>query len=246
MLGKLIKYDFKAMSHVMFPIYLATIAATLIFSLMVKLHFEEGIIFSIFAFLFIIGLFGSMFATVFFVVSRFTRGLLKNEGYLSFALPVDTATHIIAKVINALIWGLFEGLLLLVCFLIMGLFMGSIEGVREFIEEAIKALGLIDKDVLFAMLRVWLIITLEMISSITLIYAGFAVAHLFDKHQKLVMVIFFVIVSSVRSSIIQIFVTMSRYSDPFRNIFWYLVPVLFTAIYSAITWYILDRRLNLE
>ena len=187
-----------------------------------------------------------MFATVFFAVSRFTRGLLKNEGYLSFALPVDTATHIIAKVINALIWGLFEGLLLLVCFLIMGLFMGSIEGVREFIEEAIKALGLIDKDVLFAMLRVWLIITLEMISSITLIYAGFAVAHLFDKYQKLVMVIFFVIVSSVRSSIIQIFVTMSRYIDPFRNIFWYLVPVLFTAIYSAITWYILDRRLNLE
>ena len=52
MLGKLIKYDFKAMSHAMFPIYLATIVLTALFSLMIKFDIEEGFIFSVFTFLF--------------------------------------------------------------------------------------------------------------------------------------------------------------------------------------------------
>ena len=246
MLGKLIKYDFKAMCHSMLPIFLATIALTALFSLMVKLNIEEGPVFTIFTFLFMTALFGSMFATVFFAVSRFTKGLLKNEGYLSFSLPVDTATHIAAKVINALIWGMMEGFLLIICFIIMGLFMGSVEDVREFFSEMFRAFGLIEKDVLCAALKVQLYVVLEMISSTCLIYAAFAIAHMFDKYKKLIIVAFFVVVSTLRSSLLNLVMSGIRFEKPFNNIFWYLIPVFFAALYSVITWYILDRKLNLE
>ena len=246
MLGKLIKYDFKAMSHAMLPIYLATIVLTALFSLMVKFDIEEGFIFSVFTFLFITALFGSMFATVFFTVSRFTRGLLKNEGYLSFALPVDTATHIAAKVINALIWGVMEAVLMMICFLVMGLFMGSVADVREFFVEMFRALGLVEKEVLLASLKIILYMTLEMISSICLIYSGFAIAHMFEKYQKLIIAAFFIVVSVLRSSVLRLLMGANFRGNPFDNIVLYLVPVIFTVIYSVITWYILDRKLNLE
>ena len=149
MLGKLIKYDFKAMCRYLYPIYIALVVLTLVFSLMVKFNFDEGFLFSIFAFLFIAALNGSIIACVFFTVTRFSRGLLKNEGYLSFALPVSTATHILAKVINAIIWAFVEGLMLCLCLLIMGIVMGSIREVASFFKEVLQAFGMIEKDVLF-------------------------------------------------------------------------------------------------
>ena len=251
MLGKLIKYDFKAMARTMAPIYAVLLALTLIFSGMVRLHFDEGLVFSIFAILFVFALVGSMFASVIFTVGRFTRGLLKNEGYLSFALPVSTATHIAAKVINAMIWAFLEGLALLVCLLIMGAVMGSIEDVRLFFIEVFRFFGVVEKDVLFALLRYILIITLEMIAGICLIYAALAIGHLFEKYQKMIMVLFLVIVSVLRSTILSYtanHISISSFEDLviLTNPVWFVTPVIFGAIYSLITWYILDRKLNLE
>ena len=154
MLGKLIKYDFRAMCRNLYPIYIALVALTIIFSLMVKFNFDEGLLFSIFAFLFVAALNGSIVACAFFTVTRFSRGLLKNEGYLSFALPVKTSTHILAKVINAIIWAIVEGLMLCLCLLIMGMVMGSIREVALFFKEVIQAFGMIEKDVLVTILQI--------------------------------------------------------------------------------------------
>ena len=251
MLGKLIKYDFKAMSRTMLPIYAVLLALTLIFSAAVRLHFDEGFVFVIFAILFMVALFGSIFASIVFTVSRFSNGLLKNEGYLSFALPVSTATHIAAKVINAMIWAFLEGLALFVCFIIMGAVMGSIEDVRLFFGEIFHFFGVVEKDVLLAMLRYILIITLEMIAGICLIYAALAIAHLFERHQKMIMVLFFVVVSILRSYVLRYSasnISISSYEDLriLSSPVWIVTPIVFGAIYSLITWYILDRRLNLE
>ena len=46
MLGKLIKYDVKATAKTMFPIYLAMVILTVLFSLMIKLRFDEGLLFT--------------------------------------------------------------------------------------------------------------------------------------------------------------------------------------------------------
>ncbi|MBQ9425220.1 MAG: hypothetical protein IJU42_04680 [Erysipelotrichaceae bacterium] len=250
MLGKLIKYDFKAMCRYLYPIYIALVVLTLVFSLMVKFNFDEGFLFSIFAFLFIAALNGSIIACVFFTVTRFSRGLLKNEGYLSFALPVSTATHILAKVINAIIWAFVEGLMLCLCLLIMGIVMGSIREVASFFKEVLQAFGMIEKDVLFGVLKVIVIVMLEMIASVCLIYAATAVGHLFGRNQKMIAVAFLIIVCIARS-----FLMMQIFKMTGHTAFAYLfvddlilmaLPVIFAILYSVLTWFILDRRLNLE
>ena len=237
----------------MFPLYAALTVLTIVFSLMVKYHFDEGFLFTVFAFLFIAALNGSIIACVYLVVTRFSRGLLKNEGYLSFALPVSTATHILAKVINAIIWAFIEGLMLCVCLLIMGMVMGSIKEVAEFFKEILQAFGVIDKELLLGMLRVITILIMEMIASICLIYAAMAVGHLFEKHQKMVMVLFLVIVCVFRSFLLSLLIEftngfpfdsfMFRHFDDIALI---VMPMIFAAIYAFMTWFILDRRLNLE
>ncbi len=250
MLGKLIKYDFKAMCRYLYPIYIALVVLTLVFSLMVKFNFDEGFLFSIFAFLFVAALNGSIIACVFFTVTRFSRGLLKNEGYLSFALPVSTATHILAKVINAIIWAFVEGLMLCLCLLIMGIVMGSIREVAVFFKEVLQAFGMIEKDVLLGVLKVIVIVMLEMIASVCLIYAATAVGHLFGRNQKMIAVAFLIIICIARS-----FLMMQIFKMTGHTAFAYLfvddlilmaLPVIFAILYSVLTWFILDRRLNLE
>lgn len=251
MLGKLIKYDFKAMFRSLYPIYVALIALTTIFSLMVKFNFDQGLLFTFFTFLFVAALNGSIIACVFFVVTRFSHGLLKNEGYLSFALPVSTATHILAKVINAIVWAFIEGLMLCVCMLIMGTVMGSIKEVAEFFKEAFQVFGLIEKDVLFGVLKVILILILEMTAAICLIYAAMAVGHLFSRNQKMISVAFLILVCVIRSfllsSTIMLFdpgYTVARLRIDDLTLI--VTPIVFAALYSVLTWFILDKRLNLE
>ena len=251
MLGKLIKYDFKAMFRSLYPIYVALIALTIVFSLMVKFNFDQGLLFSIFAFLFVAALNGSIIACVILVVTRFSHGLLKNEGYLSFALPVSTAKHILAKVINAIIWAFIEGLMLCLCLLIMGMVMGSIKEVAMFFNEVMKAFGIIDREAILAVLQVIVFLILEMIASVCLIYAAMAVGHLFSRNQKMVAVAFLIVVCVLRSFLWVGLVNLSeRFTAPAHvladDLILILPPVIFAGLYAALTWFILDRKLNLE
>ena len=251
MLGKLIKYDFKAMFRSLYPIYVALIALTIVFSLMVKFNFDQGLLFTIFAFLFVAALNGSIIACVFLVVTRFSHGLLKNEGYLSFALPVSTAKHIVAKVINAIIWAFIEGLMLCVCLLIMGIVMGSIKEVALFFREVIEAFGLIEEEVLVTALQIIVFLILEMIASVCLIYAAMAVGHLFSKNQKMMAVAFLIVVCVLRSflwvGLVDLTENVAVYTHTVvDDLILIIPPIIFAAIYAFVTWFILDRRLNLE
>jgi len=247
MLGKLIKYDFKAMAKNLFPIYIVMFVLTLIFSIMIRNNLEEGFFFIVFSALFSCSLSGSIFATIYFAVMRFRNGLLKDEGYLSFALPVTTATHIAAKVCNALIWGCMEFLALAIAIAIMGMVIGSVKEVYDFMVALFIALNMAEEEVLWGIFRGMLILSLETISAICMIYCSLAISHLFEKHRKLLIVAFLIIVSVLRSYLLNLFIQGSDY-NAYRmdQPFWYLLPILCIAIYSFATWYILDKKLNLE
>ena len=45
MLGKLVKYDFKAMSKIMFPIFMVMLGLSLVLGLMLKLRLDNGWVF---------------------------------------------------------------------------------------------------------------------------------------------------------------------------------------------------------
>ena len=242
MLGKLIKYDFKAMAKMMVPVYIAMIILTAVTTLLTKLRAEGTVVFGIFLTLFITVISGSAFVTLVACVKRFVDGLLKNEGYLSFALPVKTSTHILAKVINALIWCVFEVIVLGICFFVMLMTLG---GIREFAQFFVEVMARLDVEAVWFLVKTLALMMLELAAFICLIFTAYSVSHLFGKHSTAVATIFVVMILVLRG-----FFTPSRWLRNFdlfhMEWFWYVIPILTMSLYNLLTWFILDRRLNLE
>ena len=199
MLGKLIKYDFKAMSRIMLPIFLAMLALSLIDSLLFKFRLDNYSIATIFYILTFFVFIGSGFLTLLFVSQRFEKSLLKNEAYLNFALPASTIEHIVAKVINLIIWSFLNVIVLTICFVIVVFITG---GISDLI-EVFKALFRIDLEDMTYILRYLTFLTLSYVSVGLLVYASYAVGHLFKKHQTAMGIGFFVLFTIISSYINQ-------------------------------------------
>jgi len=126
MLGKLIKYEFRATARNYLPIYglilLLTLSGAIAGSNLSAVSLEEGRGFWTAALAVAYGaaVFALMVLTLIVTVNRFYKNLLGSEGYLMFTLPVTTAQHIFGKLIPALAWiilsclvVLFSGLLII-------------------------------------------------------------------------------------------------------------------------------------
>ena len=245
MLGKLVKYDFKATARIMLPVFAVMVSLSAVFAILIRLRVDNGFIFTLLSTALVTTMAGSGIATVVCIANRFYQGLLKNEGYLSFALPVKTSTHIGAKVLNGIIWSVMEGIALAVCLFIMILISASSQQLVELFNDFLEMFHLVDMDVIRGLLNGIGIMMAEMVSSICMIYAAFAVAHLFDKHKGLVIAGFVIIIMTLNSSISMTLIDINF--DVFTSLwFWYVQALVASAFYLLITWFILDRRLNLE
>lgn len=109
MLGKLIKYDLKSMLKTIVPLWITVIVLSGIFAIKywggATNTMDMGN--NTFDLVLFIVLFSVAVAIVvmniLFVVQRFWNGLLKEEGYLMFTLPVTTRSLIMSKALSALI-----------------------------------------------------------------------------------------------------------------------------------------------
>ena len=113
MLGKLLKYEFKATSRILLPLY----GALLIFAFIVKIFigtkldgvnmdFLGGIPAVVSIFTYGATMAAVFIVTIFIIIQRFYKNLLGDEGYLMNTLPVSTTSNISSKLISAIIWSL--------------------------------------------------------------------------------------------------------------------------------------------
>ena len=245
MLGKIIKYDFKSMSRSMFPVFGAMIALTILISIMIRFGVNANILWSIVASLSLMVFSGSLFLTVILIIQRFVKGLLKDEGYLSFALPVSTFEHVIAKMINLIIWSILEGVALLICILVF--FLINMNSVNDLI-EIVSILLRIDLNSYAFLARLMLTIILSLISTGSLIYAAYSIGHLAKKHKAVVGIGFYVIFMVIYSYLITEVLFPLFFNNTFGQIdlITNIVNIISIIITTFITWYILDKNLNLE
>ena len=115
MFRKLFKYEWTAMMRSLFPVYGAVLAVTVLNALMFHVIVPEAgrteLLDS--PFLELIPWFtGALYAavlaalgvmTVLPVIQRFYKGLLKEEGYLMFTLPVESWKIVLAKALAAVL-----------------------------------------------------------------------------------------------------------------------------------------------
>ena len=136
---------------------------------------------------------------------------------------------------------------LIIAIAIMGLVIGSVKEVYDFVVDLFIALNMVEKEVLWIVFRGLLILGLETISTICMIYCSLAIGHLFEKHQRLIIIAFLIVVGVLRSYLFNLFIQRTDYNVVLLNQpLWYLLPILSAVIYSFSTWFILDKRLNLE
>ena len=89
MLGKLIKYDLKALAKILAPLWGVLLVMGLIFGISIRSNLEGiGNTMIVFSLVVIVAVIVAIFVmNVIVVIQRFWKGLLQDEGYLMFTLP---------------------------------------------------------------------------------------------------------------------------------------------------------------
>ena len=125
MLGKLLKYELKASSRTLLPLYAGILILSLVCGLFLatqannfmasnKMNIFFGILYLLlFALLVAMGV-----LTVVSIVQRFYKNLLGDEGFLMFTLPVSSITLLSSKLLAAMIWTLASSIVGVLSFIL--------------------------------------------------------------------------------------------------------------------------------
>lgn len=273
MLGKLMKYEFKACGRTFFPMYICILVLSAINGLfnnydIFKLS-ENKLSFAIedvqgILILVLFALFISLFVlTILLTIQRFKKNLLEDEGYLMFTLPVDTKSLILSKFLVALIFVFLSGIVAIAGFMLIGMISGgvSLSDIVEILNGNIFGNSISSSDIwkLIGLMITGLTITYS--TFILTIYLSISVGQLpqFNKHRVAAGVIAFFIINAVVSIIqnfISEYIVESRMSAEITNalsvtftkydILSVVLDIIIVAIIFMATDWILNKKLNIE
>lgn len=111
MLGKLLKYEYKATSRYFIGLYIVLALLTIGNKIMLIIEDTSDvqlrvvdILFGIIMASYVIAIIAIAVATVVLMLRRFYFNMLKDEGYLTFTLPATVGKHIASKMIVCITW----------------------------------------------------------------------------------------------------------------------------------------------
>lgn len=208
MLGKLIKYEFKATSRYFVPIFIAMILVFFINSLLVYANLNYVEVNEVVVGIMIALTFGVIIALsiieIYVSAKRFAQGVFGDEGYLTNTLPVKTHEIIISKTVVMFLFGLFS-------FIVMVFSIGMVcvamysslppEGIKSFWDSLEQAYPFITSDLILAIVFFMISLIIGMISSPLLIFLCVSIGHLkaFVSHKYLVGILSYVIITVIVS-----------------------------------------------
>lgn len=276
MLGKLLKYEFKAMGRILFPLYCAAIIMGFITALLFRFTPNDDLnrlnIIALAAILAIMLFAVFVTATVglSFIMSiyRFRKNLLCSEGYIMNTLPVTVGHHISAKLTVAMV---FEILSIIVAVIAWVAFIIPISGVScaEIINGFFVLINNINEKINisygYIVVEFIVLILLEFVTLNMSIYASMCIGHSCNDHKILksvgVYIVFYIVSQFINFILVNIFilsvgsadiassVTSEASAISFFNkllIGTGIEQVLFIVAYSLITYYFLKNKLNLQ
>ena len=267
MLGKLIKHEFRATTRVMLPLFAALLLSAAAANLAVRnLNTELSRILSILN-TFVIVIFAVLMISagvmsIVVMVSRFHKNLLTGEGYLMFTLPVTTHGLIWSKIIVSTIWFALCCVAMLLAGVVMALDVHWIKSVFTelpgFLKEVFSAvpaghaaLYILELLLLFFVYAAGVCLTF---------YAPCSIGYSFSRRKGLMSVLSFLLLQFIVNyigiaSLVRIDQMPWSFLDNIENMFVVgelvlLLMIGAQALYCAltyfITWYFLEKRLNLE
>jgi hypothetical protein len=186
MLGRVMKYEFKATARMFVLLYGAFFAVSLIYAFLMPLGLRAGqtnlpdlvysfyqVIFATVNLLYTLMLFALPPVTMVITVVRFYR-MLGDEGYLWFSLPVPTNAHILGKFIPAFAWSMGSSVLMLLSLLMVGVGYNGLQVFRVMAEVWTQVWALAPHSSLWVACAV-LLVLLATASSTLSFYAAMAI-----------------------------------------------------------------------
>lgn len=270
MLGKLMKYEFKACGRIFFPLYLVI----LVLATMNGINFRgaiasestDGSTMNSIAYntqgilmLILVALFVALFViTIVLTIQRFKKNLLDDEGYLMFTLPVKSSSLIFSKFLVSLIFAIISAIVAILSFIIIGSISSDVNIIEIF--QVLKEPGLFIEGIEFI---VYMILALLISYSIFIltVYLALSVGQFpqLSKHRVAAGVVAFFIInlivgniqrfanSSLLGSVTEIeltnSITVSSYAYISVSL---LISLAIAVMLFLLTNWILNKKLNLE
>lgn len=256
MLFKLLKYDFRAMWKQFSLVWGAALALALVNRFVLFRDTDNAILSKdgLFMFAFVAVIVAMFVIAVMFVINRFSKGLLGNEGYLMHTLPVRPWQLVASKLICGVVTWAGCGVVAFLSPVFMlplnlpDLFQFPLW--RDIFQGIIK-----HPDVLALMAEFCLVILAFIVLLIASMYLAMSIGHLSPRHRRLISVAAFIglyilianlydwvfsykfIQSLVDSAIVNVHGSMLTASA---------VMLLPAALFLAAVCWILEHKLNLE
>ena len=289
MLGKLIKYDFKALKKTLLPLCFGAVALSVFVTILMKLFYLYqdysqnlssvlddifGTVLSLLLGFGFLGLIAAAIVSWFLILKRYYQNLFKDDGYLTFTLPVKTSGILLSKLISSTIWSLITSLFAIVSIAIFVVFGTS----RQFINmDAIDTFSriwetywstplLTLKDYIIIPIIFTLLVLSSVVQNILLLFLAITLGNQVSrKHKILGSVGMYFVVNTVASIIVSTAMILLTYAGleqidndsifsitPSMDIVYIYLSVVIvisaalSVAYFFVNKYILKNHLNLE
>jgi hypothetical protein len=259
MLGKLMKYEFKATSRIFVPLFSALLIISTVSRLMNRLQSVAPQLIGLTVAAMLIA--AAFVVTLILTIQRFYKNFMSSEGYLMFTLPVNTDRLIWSKLLVAGVWNIVCVFTVYLSILIMAL------PNDEFVSiiQSFTQLNLPTADQVFFTIEIIAIVLAMLLDSILSLYACMALSLFFNKHRVAIsfaiyvgMVILLQILAVIAFSILaNVDFTLSSGLSAFITdhpnsmvhavfLFTLLAVAAVGAVFFAVTRYMLKNKLNLQ
>lgn len=286
MIKKLCKYEFRSIGRTLIPIYIAVIAVSIITSFTMGINIEHnrnynnildgGVnlvyqlqgIFTVVMSLAYFAVMVALFVLTFVIIlQRFYKGLLCDEGYLMFTLPVKPWQLITSKGITAFVMCILS--CIVSCISIFILMLGSLpyplKTMAQFFSLENWSMFFTRLNEVIPMWGIYLfefiiLVIVSSLASLYQIYASMAIGHLSKKNRILMSVVAYIAISMILSFVGGIFGVFSALTiqnsiyyinagEVFLHaslIFSIIISIIEFVVFFVITERILSKKLNLE
>ena len=259
MLGKLLKYEYKATSRYFIGLYIVLALLTIGNKVVITIEATTDIdlkvvdiLFGIIMASYVIAIIAIAVATVVLILRRFYFNMLKDEGYLSFTLPATVGQHIASKLIVGITWFVATIVLNVISIFVVTYSkdINYVKGISDIAQELTQSggWGYVIEGIIAIIVTV--------IGMPMLMYACLSIGQLYTKHRVVGAILAYIgyyIINQVVSSVFLVICMHSLgYSydtSAFTNqvlIFSIVLSIVISIVSYVVTHYILSKKLNLE
>lgn len=262
MLGKLMKYEWKATWKLLLAANLLTVVMTVLAMLMVK-AMENSSDYGMMDFVavmviltYVLSMFVVYVGTAIYLIYRFYTSTYGDQGYLLHTLPVDTHHIIIAKTLVSAIW---IGISVLLMYLSIVLLFASSEDVFfSMMEGMVDAIEFVtgEKLTVFTMVMTLVAGVFSIFAKVLKIGTCISLGQLSSNHKLMVSFAWYVGIYLIGRLfqglyfMIQLAISDDFYVSYFSyNNQWevtLIAGIVSCVVYYVLTWYVMSRKLNLD